>query len=105
VTDYPEHDKMEAVQEESQAIGLFLDTMGERFGWHLAEWGPPDEDDLDDEPRLYTLGIGIEEVLARYFGIDRNKIEAEKREMLRRQQEVNRLADERRNAEKVAAGG
>jgi hypothetical protein len=72
---YPEHAKQEAVIEQSQAIGEFLDTSG----FVLAEFR---EIDGHDEPKLMPVGRSIEQVLAEYFEIDLNKIEAEKRDML-----------------------
>jgi len=76
MSQYPEHDKLKAVQEESQCIGEFL----EHAGYTLAEWVT--------EP----LGVGsrelmpvrkpITEVLAEYFSIDLKTLEEEKRDML-----------------------
>ncbi|MDA4133857.1 MAG: hypothetical protein OK454_12150 [Thaumarchaeota archaeon] len=66
---YPEHEKLKGVQEESQAIGEFLDlgpyTLCEHYTIH---WIP--------------VRKSIPEILADYFEIDLKKIEAEKRAML-----------------------
>jgi hypothetical protein len=71
---YPEHDKLIAVRDRSQAIGAFLDTTP----YVLCE--------LDDEsytvPRYMPISRSITSVLASYFGIDLTKIEAEKQAML-----------------------
>jgi hypothetical protein len=74
-SEYPEHDKMLAVQDQSRAIGEFLEwTQGE--GYLLAEYGRNES----DYPTRVQLTI--EQVMARYFGIDLAVIEKEKRAML-----------------------
>jgi hypothetical protein len=79
MSDYPEHDKLSAVQDETQAAGEFL------------EWLMTTEYTLAVRCSGEETGIGqlfvpafpdIEQLLARWKGIDRNKIEAEKRQML-----------------------
>jgi len=64
---YPECEKMEKVEVESQAIGQFLDSelFVKYYQYRDDIWTP-----------------GIEKVLAEYFKIDLNKVEAEKRAML-----------------------
>jgi hypothetical protein len=79
---YPEHDKLKAVQEESQTIGEFLDTCG----YTLAKWSK--EPHLVDYSELVPVG-NIPDILAEYFCIDQNKIEAEKRAMLEEMRTVN----------------
>lgn len=100
---YPEHEKLAAVADESQAIGEFLDSCpyvlcrvvpegnnGEpRYidivtgetrekGGFDAEWNPAYE-----SWREHYAPIGsIQDVLAEHFGIDRDALEREKREML-----------------------
>lgn len=70
MSDYPEHDKMSAIKDKSQTIGEFLDSTE----YVLCLY---DEDD-----RLRPVAASIEQILALYFDIDLNKIEAEKRAML-----------------------
>jgi hypothetical protein len=85
-TEYPEHDRLAAIQHESQAIGEFLE-MG---GYTLCELRTFTEP-LDDEPNGRTYETrpqfapvtkSIQQILADWFQIDLNKIEAEKRAML-----------------------
>lgn len=64
MSEYPEHDKLKAVQADSQVQGEFLE-------WLMSEKG------------IY-LGQGIEEILAEYHAIDLNKIEAEKLDILQK---------------------
>jgi hypothetical protein len=110
MSDYPEHEKLEAVAETSQKIGDFLEEMNQREGWSLCVWseqyeerlhwphrrrstyfhtepdpviqGPPDlrRHDLRDE--WLPVRGSISDKLARFFGIDLDVLEAEKRAML-----------------------
>lgn len=72
---YPEHTRQAAVLAEAEAIGRFLDESG----YILAEyqkfegWG---------DERLYPVSTPVPQILAKYFGIDLAKIEAEKRAMI-----------------------
>ncbi len=68
---YPEHEKLRAVSEQSQVIGEFLDNCC----FTLCEYSH----ELDE---YCPVQYSIQEVLAKYFNIDLNKIEAEKRQML-----------------------
>lgn len=76
MSEYPEHEKMRAIREKADLLGDFLETM--RFRGYsmstqnrLGDWSPVD-------PSAYEL------LLASYFGIDMRKIEAEKKEMLKK---------------------
>jgi hypothetical protein len=73
---YPEHEKLGAVVEKSQAIGEFLEWCNERC-WYLCH---PTESPF--EGCYWPVPGSINDHLAAYFGIDQNKLEAEKREML-----------------------
>lgn len=68
---YPEHAKLEKVSAQSQAIGEFLGFSG----YTLCSW--------DEESEEYLTAPGsIEQILAKYYGIDLRKLEAEKQAML-----------------------
>ena len=64
--EYPECEKMQKVQNESQAIGQFLDWLEEDKGVSVD----------------YQSKMTINELLADYFEIDLTKVEEEKRHML-----------------------
>lgn len=92
---YPEHDKLHAVKDQSQAIGEFL-----AFGPHtLCQWVELDKEDefnallieagLDG---MYEPVYNITKVLAEHFGIDLDRLEAEKRQMLDEQRALNERA-------------
>lgn len=81
MSDYPEHDKLTAIQEESQTIGEFLDTCG----YALCEIkGGLTKD------RFIPVRKPITDILAEYFCIDQQKIEAEKRAMLESMRDISR---------------
>jgi len=80
-----ELDRMSAVSEESQAIGAFIDTAG----YTLAEWVSEYEGDdgrvyeYMNGPQLRPVGRAINTVLAEYFKIDLDRVETERRALLR----------------------
>lgn len=88
----PELDKMMAVKPQSQAIGEFLDWLGQQ-GIELASRHHHTEECYDDDNRtlcgcrdgqlLPYYGGGIESLLARYFEIDLRKVDDERRAILR----------------------
>lgn len=81
MSDYPEHDKLSAVSDESQTIGAFLDTSG----YTLCEW-KEDIDQCEDCGEEHSGFVpvpgSINKILAKHFGIDLDVLEAEKRAML-----------------------
>ena len=68
---YPEHQKMMLVSEQSQAIGGFIDNTE----YVLCKW----DENLE---QFVPLGKPINDVLAEYYEIDLDEIEKEKRQML-----------------------
>lgn len=91
---YPEHDKLAKIADKSQAIGEFLEWCDEQ-GWDLATYT---NDSACMTPIRFAGGPrNDQEVLARYFDIDRQALEAEKVAMLDAQRELNRKMDEARS--------
>jgi hypothetical protein len=80
MTEYPEHEKLQAVKERSQAIGEFLEWMeSEReTPLTLASYGKG-EGGIE---LLFPANISTERLLAEFFDIDLGKLEQEKRQML-----------------------
>lgn len=72
---YPEHTRQAQFLPQAQAIGEFLDTSGFVLAEHRQIEGYREE-------VLMPVTKSIEDVLADYFGIDRSKIETEKRTMI-----------------------
>lgn len=73
---YPEHEKINAVKDQSQTIGDFLDWIRREKGIVLANYGN------SDVAWLAPDGTAKERLLAEYFEIDLDALEAEKRAML-----------------------
>jgi len=73
VSEYPEHDKLHAVVDKSQAIGEFLEWASERHGFRLCYL---------EGNRYWSVGTPVQRLLAEFFEIDENKLEEEKRAML-----------------------
>lgn len=82
MTEYPEHDKLSAVKDETQAAGEFIEWL-ESKGIFLAKY-----QEESNFPR--PVHTSLLDLLAEWRGIDRNKIEAEKRQMLAAIREANK---------------
>ncbi|MCB5280580.1 hypothetical protein [Arthrobacter sp. ES1] len=85
VSEYPEHDKLKAVQDESDAIGTFL----EESGFILAEYRDAEG---FAESQLLPVQRSTQQVLADYFKINLNELGREKVKMLDAMREMNRSA-------------
>lgn len=72
---YPEHTKLTSISDTSQKIGEFIDWLRSERGIDLTEYN-------QYEDFHYTTGQRTDQLLADFFGIDQDKIEAEKRAML-----------------------
>ena len=73
MSDYPEHDKLHAIADQTQAIGEFMEWL-EGKGIFLARYVKG-----SNFPRHVH---GIRDLLAEWAGIDQDKLETEKRQML-----------------------
>jgi hypothetical protein len=73
MSDYPEHDKLRAIADQTQAIGEFVEWL-EGKGIFLARYV-----EGFNVPRHVH---GFRDLLAEWAGIDENELEAEKRQML-----------------------
>ena len=85
---YPEHTKQRAILQESQTLGEFLEEWLPSKGYLLAEYGKGDPTvsnsvyEKGHPERLYPVQRNIQGLLAEFFGIDLDKIEAENRAMI-----------------------
>ena len=84
MSNYPESDKLLAVSGESQNIGYFLDWLRSQ-GYYLCKFQEEEYNPEIDE--MYPAGFyptyeRIEELLAKYFQIDMDKVDDERRQML-----------------------
>lgn len=79
---YPEHEKITAIKEQSQAIGTFLEWLGNQ-GLELCRYNMAEDQYLPDY-------MGIEKRLSQFFDVDLNRLEEEKKIMLLRQRVANK---------------
>ena len=86
---YPEHQKLHAVVDQTQAIGEFMEWLGTQQ-YIVCEWQARTG---EDPAGYYPVQRPINSWLAQYFGIDPAKIEAEKRHMLDTIRAANGAAD------------
>jgi hypothetical protein len=84
--DTPELDKQLKIIESGATTTLtdFYDWLTAR-GYHICEYVQYTDDDGDDEgePKLVPTHIQPEQLFANFFGIDRDKIEAERRAIIK----------------------
>lgn len=83
VSEYPEHDKLKAVEAESDAIGTFL----EESGFILAEYRDAEG---FAESQLMPVQRSTQQILADYFHIDLPELGREKVRILDAHRELNR---------------
>lgn len=77
---YAEHEKLNQLDGENQVIGAFLEWLN-NIGYHLCEnLDYPTEE--DPESGMVHIRENTEQLLAKYFSIDLDKLEQEKRQML-----------------------
>lgn len=83
MSEYPEHEKLHAIKDKSQAIGEFLDFFLPSKGIVLMErFRDRYEDYVPTRRSIYSL-------LAEFFNIDQDKLDAEKKAMLTVLREAN----------------
>jgi hypothetical protein len=82
VSEYPEHERLHAIKDKSQAIGEFLDFFLPSKGIVLMEKQPRYDDYVPIRRSIYSL-------LAEFFNIDQDKLDAEKKAMLTVLREAN----------------
>jgi hypothetical protein len=76
MTDHPEHDKLAEVADKSQVCGEFHEWLMAQ-GYLLARYG------VGSRPNeLSPVRRDLDDMLAEFFGIDRVRLEREKRAML-----------------------
>jgi hypothetical protein len=83
---YPEHTKLKAIQPQSQKVGEFLEWL-QTQSWEITKYSRNGEEYL-------PIYLSTEEILAKFFEIDLNKIETEKRAMLDEQRKLNEADQE-----------
>jgi hypothetical protein len=79
MTEYPEHEKLKAIAHLSQAQYDFMEWLGEQ-GYILCELNQDD---------YYPVYKPMTKLLSEYHGIDMNKIEDEKEQMIEEMRKAN----------------
>lgn len=80
--EYPEHEKLHKIKDQSQICGEFIDWL-ESEGYVLAKWREV-ETIFGKDSTLELSYKPVVDLLAEFFEIDQDKIESEKRAMLAR---------------------
>jgi hypothetical protein len=93
MSSYPEHEKLAKISDKSTACGLFVEWLAAEKGIRLANYHEHAPSCIDSDgdvvcgggfgiDRLYPVHERLTKLLAEFFEIDEDKIEAEKRAML-----------------------
>jgi len=81
--EYPEHEKMMAVKQESNTIGNFLDWLYHEKKYSICYWEESEGNGVSYMPeRYYSIRQSFNDLLADFFDIDLKKVEEEKDVML-----------------------
>jgi len=80
---YPEHEKLRAVVDQSQAIHEFLNWLSDTKSIFLAEWD--ESDDACASPTSYRI-TGL---VAEFLNIDEKKLSDEKDQMVKEMRDAN----------------
>lgn len=78
----PECEKLEAVAEQSQTIGEFLEWLTGERELVIAEWVKQENWAGQDTSELHPCPATQESLLAEFFGVDLKKVETERRALL-----------------------
>lgn len=83
---HPECEKMLAVREDSQKIGEFLEWLESKkitfFEWKEREYNEEMDEYIPEESGYCPYHYDMESLLAEFFGIDLDKVEQERRQIL-----------------------
>ena len=91
---YPEHEKLKKVSDQSQTIGEFIDWLQNEAHYVIGQYktSKGDREILYPVHALYVRsGLCTDKLLAQYFDIDLQKIEEEKRHMLKEIRDANKV--------------
>ena len=79
MNNYPEHDKLSAIKDKSQAIGEFLEWLDYEKNYRVCSLCESSDGWREEYSPIFTSN---EKLLAEFFCIDLKKLEQEKRKML-----------------------
>lgn len=81
---YPEHEKMKAIKDKSQAVGEFLEWLDQEKGYEIAHY-PMLENSKGKKyqsERLLSIMTPSNKLLAEFFEINLDEIKKEKQQMI-----------------------
>ena len=78
----PECEKLASVSDKSNELGHFLDWMFTENDYVLCKWYEDEGEDGQDYYRVHLSNSLINDVLAKFFHIDLDKVEQERRALL-----------------------
>jgi hypothetical protein len=81
--EYPEHEKLALIKDQSQAIGEFIEWLHAEKGIQLGKY-------VKGHEFMAPAGVPKEKLLSEFFEIDLDKLESEKCKMLDEQRALNR---------------
>lgn len=76
MSDYPEHDKVKALDGKNNVVGDFIEWLRDN-DYVIAQYGGE-----EGYERLWPVHRSTEDLISEHFEIDRNALEREKRAML-----------------------
>lgn len=74
--EYPEHEKLQKVQKESQTCGEFFNFLQSKYDFCIFD------EDEDGEVGYRRVFVDVHNELGEFFGIDIDELEKEKQHML-----------------------
>jgi len=77
MSNFPQHERLREVSEQSQAICEFLDWLGETKGLEISHYGSGDSAHL-----LVPANLKPRDLCAEFFGIDIVELEKEKQQII-----------------------
>jgi hypothetical protein len=90
---YPEHEKLSAIRDKSQAQGEFIDWLSDEKHIYLGENFCLKDKEGDELWEFSRSHQSIRKLLAEFHGIDEDKLEREKLAMLEEMRIRNRQAE------------
>ncbi len=79
--EYPEHEKLTAIQEKSQLLGEFLEWARSN-GYDFCQMTTQEEGSPWERVEYQPYRKSVDQILAEFYEIDLRKLEEEKREIL-----------------------
>ncbi len=83
MSDYPEHEKLKALDGKNNVVEQFLEWLSEQQ-LILCHWHETGDDENPSPPGYHPAGLRMQQLIAQHFGIDEQALERERRAVLRK---------------------